>query len=601
MSTHSSKSKQRYASGERYSEVATLKKRQVNCKKWIEKSSAKYSDIFDYSKAKTQYKTQKEPEVEILCKVHKHKFSIIPDKHVQYKFGGCEHCEREAVQAQFLEKSSKSFMDWFERERSDWLEIVGDFMGMKVRLDFYCRIHETIEDFSPDAMMNGPGYGWGCSSCAKHSIITKNRLDAFEVRNELQLQLPDGIVIKNVYFDEEAKGTKIITECQEHGQQLPVSKAAFKKSSTKCQNCSQLLVGYTGKRLKTLISQNSPGRSSCVAVMKMNVFGIDALKVGFTTRSLEQRYRENLKLIYFEVNLFERDAIVLENRIKTKFHNQRDEKILKAGVRYGKRWSGDTEFFQPECKEAIIQLIASFVKELQKNEINYETELGGMIIPNSLPRRSEFNAGIFQTAIPIIGIDTKTNEILYELNSYNEAEEMGFDNIATIVSEKYGKSSSRGVRWFKKSEFDPNNIPVLEIQGSKAVFCVERNQHFRSTRLAEEYLRDLGFKINASKITGVVTGRREKAAGMRWEYSKLSTKEILNQNIDKIIDFKPFKASNDKTPIKLVSKNNANATQSFGSISLAAKAIGSTGGNLSRALTTGGTCKGYYVFKLKNG
>ena len=88
---------------------------------------------------------------------------------------------------------------------------------------------------------------------------------------------------------------------------------------------------------------------------------------------------------------------------------------------------------------------------------------------------------------------------------------------------------------------------------------------------------------------------------MRWEYSKLSTKEILNQNIDTIIDFKPFKASNDKTPIKLVSKNNANATQSFGSISLAAKAIGSTGGNLSRALTTGGTCKGYYVFKLKNG
>ena len=332
MPQHTSNVKKRYAEGKRYSEAATLSKRRSNCKKWIKKSKAKFPNIFNYSKAKTQYETQKNPQVEIFCNVHNHTFMIIPDKHVQYGYGGCEHCEREAVQKQFLEKSRATFMDWFERERSDRLEIVGDFMGMKVRLDFYCKIHETIEDFLPDAMINGPGFGWGCSKCAKHSIRSSIILDPNELRHELQHQLHDGISIKKIYFDDETNSTKIVTECREHGQQLPVSKSSFERSSTKCQNCSKLLIGYASNRLKTLIEQNSPGRPSSIAVMQMNVFDIEALKVGFTTRSLEERYRENLILIYFEVNLFERDAIVLENLIKLKFHNQKDERILNAGA-----------------------------------------------------------------------------------------------------------------------------------------------------------------------------------------------------------------------------------------------------------------------------
>ncbi len=590
--------KKKYASGERYSDSAILKKREANCEKWIAKSIIKYHEKFDYSNAKLQYETQKKPEVEILCKEHEHKFFTTPDKHIQYKFGGCEHCEREAVQAQFLKKSLKSFQEWFERERSHRLEIVGDFAGMTERLDFYCKIHKTIEDYLPTAMMNGPGYGWGCSACAKDSISKSHRLDTKSLVEILTPQLPSTVAIKKIYFDNDLGSTFIITECIEHGQQLPMSRSTFESSPTKCQNCSLLLNGYGSNRLKTLIGQKSKGRPSKLAVMEMKVFDIKGLKVGFTTKTLEHRYRDFLQTVYFEVNLFEIDALVLENRIKVAFHKEKDERVLKAGVRQGKRWSGDTEFFWFTKKDEIINYIRTFLQDIHIHTIDYEKELGKMIIPSSLPRRSEFKAGKFQTKIPIVGIDEKTNEILYELDSYTEAEKLGFDNIALIVSEKYGRSRSKGVRWFKKSEFDPDNIPILEIPGAKAVFCVERNQHFRSPTLAEETLRPLGINLSASKITSVITGRRKKAAGMTWEYSTLNSKEILNQNIDSIIDFRPPRASNAKISVRLVSEKDSDSFRDFDSMSTAAEAIGSSPGNLRRAIKKGHKCKGYFVIAI---
>ena len=129
--------------------------------------------------------------------------------------------------------------------------------------------------------------------------------------------------------------------------------------------------------------------------------------------------------------------------------------------------------------------------------------------------------------IAVVGIDANTNKVLHECESYKEAEALGYDNISLIVSGK--RNHSLGVRWFNADEFDPNNIPPIEIPNAKPVYCIERKQHFRSTADAEVKLRELGFKVSASKITSVIKGKRVRAGGFTWRYSEKTTEEILNQ------------------------------------------------------------------------
>ena len=106
----------------------------------------------------------------------------------------------------------------------------------------------------------------------------------------------------------------------------------------------------------------------------------------------------------------------------------------------------------------------------------------------------------------------------------------GFGSMTTQGCGCLGKRNhSLGVRWFNADEFDPNNIPPIEIPNAKPVYCIERKQHFRSTADAEVKQRKLGFKVSASKITSVIKGKRVRAGGFTWRYSEKTTEEILNQ------------------------------------------------------------------------
>ena len=187
-----------------------------------------------------------------------------------------------------------------------------------------------------------------------------------------------------------------------------------------------------------------------------------------------------------------------------------------------------------------------FIADLKSNELDYQKELESIIIPTPFPRSSNFEAGDFQGPIPIIGIDATTNEILYRFNSMQEAKDLGFGNISTKISIEKERQTSKEIRWFKAEDFDPNNIPPLEIPNAKPVYCVERKQHFRSTKEAEEKMRALGFLVNGTKISSVLNGNRKKAGGFTWRPSTLSTTEILTQDPMGFIDYKPAKNSNEK-------------------------------------------------------
>lgn len=594
MTQHSDNAKTRYKSGNRYSTEALEKNRQRNCERWVEKSIKKYGSIFNYDQAIKKYKTQKKPKVLIYCTTHKHKFSETPDKHVQLKYGGCKYCEAEAVTAASLKKEKEKFFAWLYENRAKNLEVVSEFLGMTQPLLFKCKIHtqKEPEKFLPTRMMHGPGHGWGCSICAKEASSESSRLNLEELRKELEPDLPEGITINKIEFDEVASATRITLDCETHGIQKPIGKAQFISSREKCATCSRERLGYADVKLRNLIESGEKGYPCSLGVMEIEALGIKALKVGVTTRTLEQRYRESLTKVYYEVRPFEIDAYVLENRIKTKFFGDKDERILKKGMRVGRRWEGDTELYLFRAKEPIIDFIKQFISKLSNSEIDYQAELDNFLIPTPFPRKSEFEAGEFQGPVPVIGIDPETNEVLFRCSSIAEAHAMGFSNISMIISENYGRTQSKGIRWFKADDFDPNNIPPIEIPNAKAVYCVERNQHFRSTVEAEEKMRDLGFAVSATKISSVLNGHRSKAGGFTWQDSDLSTTEILSQDPELFKEYKPAKNSNARQKVKLISIDDE-TEQVFDSKSSAAQFLGSAPGNITRAIRQNGTIKGY--------
>ena len=391
-----SKEKTTDKSGSRYSPEAMEKNRQRNCDRWVEKSIRKYGLTFNYDEAIKKYKTQKKPKVLIICTKHNHGFREIPDKHIQLKYGGCKYCEADAITAASLKKHKEKFFAWFNKNRAKNLAIVSEFLGMKQPLLFKCKIHtkKEPEEFLPTRMMHGPGYGWGCSLCAKEAVGESSRLNVEELRKELEPDLPEGITINKIEFDEVASATRITLDCETHGIQKPIGKAQFISSREKCATCSRDRLGYADAKLRNLIQTGEKGYPCSLAVMEIEAFGIKALKVGVTTRTLEQRYRESLIKVFYEVRPLEIDAYVLENRIKIKFFEDKDERILKKGMGLGERWKGDTELYYFKSREPIITYIKQFIAELSKSEIDYQAELDSFLIPTPFPRKSEFEAGI---------------------------------------------------------------------------------------------------------------------------------------------------------------------------------------------------------------
>ena len=116
----------------------------------------------------------------------------------------------------------------------------------------------------------------------------------------------------------------------------------------------------------------------------MNIFGISTLKVGITSRTLESRYGEVLNEILYSKKLPELDAIVLENRIKLNFSKFSDKSIIKAGMRHGKRWQGDTECYYLKSKELIIDYCKSFELSLRTEPPDYEFEKSRTVIPRNI-------------------------------------------------------------------------------------------------------------------------------------------------------------------------------------------------------------------------
>jgi hypothetical protein len=485
-------------------------------KQWLNRANEVHGGSFSYTHSFNSFKTQKKPEVQITCHKHSSEFYVSPFNHIRFKSGGCKQCDEEQASKYFLDRELKKFEKYFIDNLLHRLEMHSSFQGMTSDMQFLCKTHKTVESHKPTYLMNNSAYG--CKQCAKEKSQEANRLTLEDVNAEFENLLPENITILSLDFDEESRSSRIRVSCDIHGEYV-TTKGYLKRSEHKCPSCGNESIGYAGHRLRSLLAAGTKGRATFIGVMSIEVFGIESIKVGVTTRTLVERYKWNLKKIYFSVQLSEVDAYILENQIHRKFKKQHDLRILMAGMRNGERWSGDTECYWHNKLDEIIEFVQRYLDDT--SSIDYSKELSVFEVPNFFPRDVSRKKDETNKPLKVVGVDPDSLEIVVEFDSISDATRAGYTNVSQIVSGKSDRQIANGLRWFKKDSFDMTQMEPhrMSLRGSpKAVICIETGEEFESISIAEAKLRDRGIKISGSHITSVCKGRRKVAGGFSWKY-----------------------------------------------------------------------------------
>lgn len=360
-----------------------------------------------------------------------------------------------------------------------------------------CLIHGRLETTKPTHLMvNGT---LGCGLCARESQATGNRLGEQALRDELEPTLPSHIRYLGSYFDLSHRCTKIRIECASHGKR-DVRPAYLRRSSHKCPDCGNENVGQGAYRLRRLLDTGEDGRPTWVVIGEVEVFGIRSVKVGITSRTLLARYSWYLKKTFFSARLREIDALVIENRVHRTFVRHKDPRILKAGMRNGNRWSGDTECYWPKRRREIEAFVREFVEILPVQKPDYWAEYEMFETPQWGMIDTSREKGLTNLPRPVVCLDTGVRYA-----SISEASRaLSLSNIPSVLAGN--RRLAGGFRWAYAEEVEANAQEQLRAKqySTRRVLCVETGEVFASLTEAAK-----AKGISSSHITSVCKGLLE--------------------------------------------------------------------------------------------
>jgi hypothetical protein len=286
---------------------------------------------------------------------------------------------------------------------------------------------------------------WGCDVCAREATNAAINVTLDDVKKDLSASLPEGITLLDV--ESSNKGPIVLFRCDVHGD-FSLRKGSAERTRYYCPKCANANSGYTGQKLKRLIAEDEAGEKAWIAVMEVEVFGVKSLKVGVTTRSLEQRYRWFLKAVFFKCMTTERIAYVVEQLVHKEFYNKHDRRIFLAGLRGGKRWSGDTETYFLSAKDKIVSFMQKAIEDASKGKIDEATIISEIkSIDAASHQKREKN--LSNMPVPVVGIDPKTGDKVAEFSSMSEAARAGYRNISLVLNPTNHRKFAGGLKWVR--------------------------------------------------------------------------------------------------------------------------------------------------------
>lgn len=581
----------------RYSNESMIARRNKNKLKFLERANEKFGNKFDYSSA--MFINQK-TSLTIICPDHGD-FETTPDKHLG-AVTGCPKCGINSAGVKRNKKAKDEFHQIFETVFSKHLKLLNEYQSVYEPVRVQCQTCGVVDSVSPDNIKHQKkklrNYCSNCSNTFNRTTAQQNKLE--EIKAHAGQNFPGLNLSSSVYIN---MHTPMEFVCTYHGaqQRNPVE---FLNSPRGCVQCARDELGWSGTRIRQLTSGDPKflSRSTKLAVMSVEVFGIESLKVGITTRSLEQRYREALKIIWYSVELDELDALMLELLVKREFERHQDKRIYKAGMRAGDRWSGDTEIYWPTKKDEIISFIEARVSELTNDDENYWLKYQ-LEIPSEEPIAVNFEKSLVNLPKPVIGISPETMKVVVKFDCIADANRAGYKNVSMALSGH--RNQSGGLLWFTEEEADSDTFKALlkdklnalnmsVLSNGKPVRCKESGIHYHSTNQAAESIEKAGYKISPSHITSVCKSRRHHAGGFTWEYSSLTHHEIAIMDQPTSIPLPSVKGTNANKQVKVFKQKTGELVGIFDSQSEAARQLGLSGtGPISLAIKNRKTVKGY--------
>jgi hypothetical protein len=305
--------------------------------------------------------------------------------------------------------------------------------------------------------------------------------------------------------------------CQIHGV-FEIKPSSFLTSKFGCPKCGRLNAGYAAERIRKIEAGSVKPRPTTLALMKVEVFGITAFKLGITSRKLIDRYALSLREIIFEATLDELDALRLEQHLHGKHFKSRDLRIFLAGLRGGKRWPGDSEIYKNEAIPEILADLQTAMYAIEGKDPDYWQGLPGLVAPILRIRTIRKSKGTFNSPKPVIRLDTA--EIYPSATAAAKAVGSTQALVSMVCTGK--RRHTKQIRFAYLEDQISGTIPATRDfrgGGSKHFFarpvrCIETGVVYSTITEAAKVVG-----IGSGKITMVCKGKRRTAGGFRWEYA----------------------------------------------------------------------------------
>jgi len=491
----------------RYSLDGLEKIRLANLTRFLNDAHEKFGNKFDYSRV--VYQRQKIP-VLIVCPMH-NEFSITPDRHLQSDYG-CPKCGVLARATKRISDGESRFIKNFRLKFSDNLELLSPYISSHSQILCRCKLHGIDFETTPNRLDT---WKHGCPKCARDATALSSALSQAEFMQRVIEKFGTQFDFSKSSYHGMQEKVRVV--CPIHGDFL-VTPISFLQSSHGCRQCSKLYMGYAENRINKLEQGLVKSKPTHIALMKIEVYGIESFKLGISSRDLIARYRESLREIIFDTTLDELDALKLEQSLHAKYFKWRDLRIFLAGLRSGKRWSGDSEIYQEECIPNILAELNDAVSALESKDANYWNRFSELKPPILTIRSVRKVKGIYNKSKQVIRFDTKEiyPSATAAANSIGSTQAL----VSMVCTGKRGHT--KGVRFAYLEDFKSNTVPVFidhqkgkNNPKAKAVRCINTGVIYPTISNASS---ETG--LHSGKIVAVCKGIRKSTGGLNWEYVK---------------------------------------------------------------------------------
>lgn len=439
------------------SPIGLEKIRKRNCERFLSDARAKFGEKFDYSRVPKQYQKQKLP-VEIGCPIHGF-IRVVPDRHLHSQGNtGCPKCGIVMPARKRLQAGEKRFREDFVRIFGKRFVIVGEYRGSHEDIQVHCLRHAKDFLSSPTNLISGV-IKHGCLECLAENRSIPQRITGAEYAKRITEKYGPQVTVSPSDYRGMNKPIKAI--CIEHGPFTTNSNTLYHRNIHGCMKCAKLHIGYAGNRLEQLErSEVQTHRATRIALMEVEVFGIKTYKLGVTYRPVESRYKENVKAVLFEAVLDEYDALRLEKSLHSKYHKLRDLRVFKAGMRHGKRWSGDSELYFRKAVPFMLTDLRATITEMENSKDDYWASVPKSMPPRLEIRRVDRPPGVYNQPRPVICLET----LKQYPSATAAAKEIGSSqgNLTSVCNGKRG--SVKGFRFAYIDEYEAGEASAVNPQ-----------------------------------------------------------------------------------------------------------------------------------------